>query len=351
MYYAVIRTKELQHHGIKGMKWGKRNGPPYPLGESDHSASEKKAGWKKSLKKTNKYSDKDERTKDDRFALTDKQKKALKIGAAVVGVALVSYGAYKLRGKIISSDVYRGNRLGPGGVNLIVGDHSDLDDLSEVNPTLFMKKSILFRHNAINGSDSNCMLCTTAYELRRRGYDVHAGFSTEGFPYEECKKWFLDSDKNYRTYSLKKMNGGVEFGKESIYDFIDTVSKEGDQRGNIMVQWSLGGGHSMIYEVKDGKMRILDGQVNKVYDNPYDILKIANLDKGFTLFRTDNLEINPKLLDMKDNSSLINKRTTLKTITDNGAEVTKNVITSPLSKTAIITGGTIAYKRSEKNGD
>lgn len=39
----------LKHHGILGMKWGRRNGPPYPLGASDHSASEKKAGWQKSL--------------------------------------------------------------------------------------------------------------------------------------------------------------------------------------------------------------------------------------------------------------------------------------------------------------
>ncbi len=39
----------LAHHGILGQKWGKRNGPPYPLNEEDHSASEKKAGYKKSL--------------------------------------------------------------------------------------------------------------------------------------------------------------------------------------------------------------------------------------------------------------------------------------------------------------
>lgn len=41
----------LAHHGIRGQKWGVRNGPPYPLGEKDHSASEKKAGWQKSLDK------------------------------------------------------------------------------------------------------------------------------------------------------------------------------------------------------------------------------------------------------------------------------------------------------------
>lgn len=39
----------LAHHGILGMKWGRKNGPPYPLKDGDHSASEKKADWKKSL--------------------------------------------------------------------------------------------------------------------------------------------------------------------------------------------------------------------------------------------------------------------------------------------------------------
>lgn len=32
----------LQHHGVKGQKWGIQNGPPYPLDYNDHSAVEKK---------------------------------------------------------------------------------------------------------------------------------------------------------------------------------------------------------------------------------------------------------------------------------------------------------------------
>lgn len=33
----------LSHHGIRGMKWGKRNGPPYPLTQSSKSQAERKA--------------------------------------------------------------------------------------------------------------------------------------------------------------------------------------------------------------------------------------------------------------------------------------------------------------------
>lgn len=47
---------ELYHHGIFGQKWGKRNGPPYPLAPEKHSIREKRSGWRKSL--NNKKEDK-----------------------------------------------------------------------------------------------------------------------------------------------------------------------------------------------------------------------------------------------------------------------------------------------------
>jgi hypothetical protein len=40
---GYFNKEYLEHHQILGGKWGKRNGPPYPLGKGDHSAAEKSA--------------------------------------------------------------------------------------------------------------------------------------------------------------------------------------------------------------------------------------------------------------------------------------------------------------------
>ena len=46
---GMSTTDYLSHHGILGQKWGRKQGPPYPLDAGDHSAAEKKAGWRQSL--------------------------------------------------------------------------------------------------------------------------------------------------------------------------------------------------------------------------------------------------------------------------------------------------------------
>ena len=64
MYYSLTPTNyDISHHGILGQKWGKQNGPPYPIGSGDHSAAEKKAGWRKSVKKDKPVTSKNYRKK------------------------------------------------------------------------------------------------------------------------------------------------------------------------------------------------------------------------------------------------------------------------------------------------
>ena len=41
-YRALFSDTYLEHHGILGMKWGKQNGPPYPLADGRKSAAEKR---------------------------------------------------------------------------------------------------------------------------------------------------------------------------------------------------------------------------------------------------------------------------------------------------------------------
>lgn len=64
--------RRLQHHGILGQKWGKRNGPPYPLGGGDYSQAEKRAIYKKRKQRNSIYNKKhfDEVLKSDKTTLS-----------------------------------------------------------------------------------------------------------------------------------------------------------------------------------------------------------------------------------------------------------------------------------------
>lgn len=62
-------SQELYHHGIEGQRWGKRNGPPYPLSYKSKSSSEKKYSRKAVLNNAKKLSDEELKARTKRLTL------------------------------------------------------------------------------------------------------------------------------------------------------------------------------------------------------------------------------------------------------------------------------------------
>ena len=176
MYYKVNTNSELYHHGILGQRWGKRHGPPYPLDDSSHSSSERAAGtggWTVKAKKETKNND----ASVNKSGLSDKQKRAIKIGAVVVGVALVTIGGYALYKSGALNNLTTVGKQSANG--MLSGSLDGVDD------TLPFKKlahpegisDIVKSVNPHLGDVSyknNCTYCSIASFLRSLGYNVTA---------------------------------------------------------------------------------------------------------------------------------------------------------------------------------
>lgn len=92
-----MNDNELMHYGVPGMRWGHRKA----INRVSTSG-----------KKTNKSIDKNQ---PEYRAKVAKRKKALKIGTAVVGTALATYGAYKvsklLKDKAAAKSIETGRKM------------------------------------------------------------------------------------------------------------------------------------------------------------------------------------------------------------------------------------------------
>lgn len=178
--YAKPSPQEfLAHHGILGQKWGVRNGPPYPLGVSNHSASEKKAGWGKSLDKDSKSVDNKKRTNVDDFKRLS-QKESIR------------------------------------------------EAVKKVNPS---------------GSNTNCRACAIAAILRMQGMDVEAlGTVQGGYVFEAVNDCFKGGDtiamhspnkKRVTNYILKHYGEGSSGVLGATFVFGQGI------RGGHAISWAV----------------------------------------------------------------------------------------------------------------
>lgn len=273
----------LEHHGIPGQKWGVRNGPPYPLSSTAKSSAEKKV-----------LSKRGEQEYGDAVGC------AIVLGAyllpwvAMAGAAAVDTAVKAKQEKKYAADLNRKREAAGLKLDEATGFYkkkkktSIEEDTKKVNPR--------FEESRRKGDDrytTNCMLCTTTLEMRRRGYEVEvkprsAGMYTGS---EAVKRWFPDAktkmyrpegnDTYYRDYSKMKNKAKK-----------DILSQGEGARGNLMFTWqgSAGAGHSVFYEVHNKKITIIDTQCNRVLPDSNMVFDRAS---SIVVSRLDNVKFDP----------------------------------------------------------
>lgn len=157
------------------------------------------------------------------------------------------------------------------------GQYTEKEDLAAVNPGF---------KNMNSNTKNNCMLCTTTYDLRQRGYDVTARLDSIGYNMKDLKRWYPNA-KMERTSRFGEDGKGIS-QKEYVARSINNLLKQGDgARGNMMVLFTTGGAHSIVYEVRNGSVVFKDGQANVVYRSPE---KVLNVTTGNAYARLDNIK-------------------------------------------------------------
>lgn len=103
------------------------------------------------------------------------------------------------------------------------------------------------------GYTNNCMLCTTAMAMRMKGYDVKATSCPSGWTPKNLEANFENAEHTKPKLKTTK-------------DIESYLISQGDGAyGNMIVRWNAGGGHSVFYQVENGKATIYDTQANKQY--------------------------------------------------------------------------------------
>lgn len=226
--------------------------------------------------------------------LSDKEKRALKIGATVAVTALAAYGGYRLykSGKL-DSFIDEGKRKVTGILGDITDSKTSLSSSSlKKLPHKESVEEAISKANP-NKSRFNCYNCVTATVLRMCGIDAVAQDDTrggKGRAFEDICKVFKVSEDQIIHVSSPDV-GRVQ--RNILRKF-----QEGDI-GAIGLTWndpSLGDAHTLNWTIRNGKVEFMDGQVNKGSDfitkllskrmdsnHEVEIAKFANTLKGLNL--------------------------------------------------------------------
>ena len=235
----------LMHHGIKGQKWGDRNGPPYPLGSDQKSAREKRRTHSRKIGETG-----------NKFKLSDKQQRAIKIGAGVAAGCLVAYGAYKLSQTDAFNDLVSSGKTyveqqikGTDFPDIASGKETNLETVMNTNP----------EHHT-----ENCLMSALAGHMRRQGKDVIAKNldRKNRKPMHKAIKECFEGATVITSSEDRSLSKSIASSKESAAAVLK--AKFGDNaEGVIGVNWSKefdNSGHAFNWKITNGHVIFSDYQ-------------------------------------------------------------------------------------------
>lgn len=229
----------LAHHGRKGQKWGVMNGPPYPL---------------------------------DRKAIVDSQ--------------------YSRKGN--NANPNRDDSKMDTTFRLKSKPTSREEDMRVANPLRWAE----FPFNMMY-SHMNCTCCTTAYDLRRRGYDVVAEDPfPEGIGDKELQNFYYGMDTTKCYFHESPQDVPKKTSKRNSDALAKWMKKEilkqgNGARGMILIdtpEWS----HAFNYENAGGDIKLLDAQSNREYT-----MSITGIAVDAAVVRLDDKEPNYRYLKEK----------------------------------------------------
>lgn len=273
MHNYILINGTLYHHGIKGQKWGERNGPPYPLKEEDHSKAEIDAKKKKI-------------------------KKALLISAGI-GVTALTIGYLYKKGYISAGKEYIENAVG-GFINKDLSKLSDDEKQKLINPKFGQSLEYMM----------NCGNCAIADDAQQRGIDVVARGNSTGMTIGDLISHYKNMPSS--NVLIPDANDLHDIGNipKSFDEYLNRGGKvynllknkvlssfPDNSRGSVFVP-NINGSHWMTWKVENGQFKIRNTQ------NPSLVSSIKNInmylggykyhanypDAQLTIIRTDNVD-------------------------------------------------------------
>lgn len=285
------RNAELYHHGIKGQKWGVKNGPPYPLGSDVSTGSRLK---KRMEENVNKYYDEKRQNKEaqlrklekkelkneDKQAKLSKEREKLAIKKEKVKNLIEKYSnkSYSetvgeltdTQADAISTAIWFSAVMALIGIPILKSNISvnkeikrNIENSEAEGPLKKTKQKGTIESEAkkINPNydphdrnyTMNCVLCSASYDMRRRGYDVEANPSKYGRRTQNIANMYNVSKK--------------EISKTRDYaTFRDDLKNMPDGARGIMCvnagDW--GSRHALAWEKQENTVMVIDAQDNTI---------------------------------------------------------------------------------------